>query len=418
VANTVLTSSIILKECYAIMHQRSNFIMKTNRQYDNRFAQTGAKIGQTLGIRLPPKFVTRTGNAMSVQNLVERQVALPLATIKGVDLNLTQEELTFSIDRLSENVLQPAISQLSATVEADALSMYKTVPQFAGAVSTAVTYREFQNAGRYMTESLAPVDSRRCMTMNPQTRVDFSDAVKGLFQSSDRIDQQYVEGIMGKTGGFQVYENTIMPAHTPGTFNGTLSTTTSTAADGGYDGTGNAYTTSFGIKFDVTTSYNFNQGDIITIGGVNAVHPETKADYGRPMRFTVLTATSGTTTGTVTVTPAPILSGAYQNVSASIADNATMTVLGSTTGSGTAGRTTYGQNLGFHHDAFAFVTADLEDPSQYGAWGAREVFDGLSMRIWRQGDIANGTFPCRVDICYGYAAIYPEWACRLVHTLA
>lgn len=41
--------------------------------------------------------------------------------------------------------------------------------------------------------------------------------------------------------------------------------------------------------------------------------------------------------------------------------------------------------------------------------------DGLSIRIWRQGDIANGNFPCRLDIAWGTAAIYPEWACRHVH---
>ncbi len=87
-------------------------------------------------------------------------------------------------------------------------------------------------------------------------------------------------------------------------------------------------------------------------------------------------------------------------------------VVGSVSGATTAGRTIFGQSLGYHRDAFAFVTADLEDPSAYGAWGAREVFDGMSMRIWRQGDIINGTFPCRIDIAWGGVAVYPEWAVR------
>lgn len=416
-ANALLTPNIILREIYAIMHQSSNFISNTNRQYDSRFANKGAQIGQTLDVRLPPKYTVRTGNIMSQQNLVERKVTLPIATVKGIDLNFGQQELTFSIEMFSENILKPAITQLAASVEADALSMYKAVPAYAGTPAALVDYRSFQNAGRYMTEALTPVDGSRKMIMDPQTRVDFSDAVKGLFQSSDAIDKQYVEGVVGKTAGFTVYENTIMPAHTPGTFNGTLSTTITTTAQSGFDGTGNAYTTSFGIPFDVTTSYSLNVGDILTIGGVFDVHGETKTAYGTLKRFTVLTATAGTTTGTVTVTPAPILSGAYQNVSTAIADNAAITVLGSVTGAGTAGRTIYGQNLAFHKDAFAFVTADLEDPSQYGAWGARAVQDGLSMRVWRQGDIINGNFPARVDICYGYVPIYPEWATRLVHSI-
>lgn len=412
-ANAILTSSIILKEIYAIMHQSSNFVMRTNRQYDDRFAQTGAKNGQTLGVRLPPKYTTRTGNTMSVQNLVERQVPLTLATIKGVDLNLTQEQLTFSIDRLSENVLKPAITQLTATMEGDALStLYKQVanaslPTAALSATTAlVDYRQFQNAGRYLSENLAPPDPRT-FTMDPQTRVDFSTDVKGLFQSSDNIKQQYVEGRVGRTGGFEVFENTLMPAHVAGTFTGALTVSATTS----YAGTGNAYTSNFDLPVSVGTTMALKKGDILTISGVYAVQPETKVQYGTLQRF-VVNADVSSTGGNVNVSPAPITGGAYQNVSRTPTSTDVITVVGATSG---AAAQTYGQNLAFHRDAFAVVFADLEDPTPYGAWGSREVFDNMSLRIWRQGDIVNGTFPCRVDICYGVAAIYPEWAVRVPH---
>lgn len=416
-ANTILNSSVILREIYAIMHQSANFISTVNRQYDGRFANKGAQIGQQLDIRLPPKFVTRTGNTMQQQNIVDRKVPLPLATITGVDLLLTQEDLTFKIEELSQRILQPAVSQLAASVENAFFQLcYKSVANFASSASMTTTTAymtvfSLQDSGRFLSENLVPT-SMRNMILNPQSRVDHAGDAKGLFQSSEAIRKQYVDGIIGRTAGYECWENTMVPTHTPGTFNGTLSTTVSTTADGGYDGTGNAYTTSFGLKFDVTTSYSFNVGDVLTLGGVNEVHPETKTSYGRLKQFTVVTSTAGTTTGTVTISPAPILSGAYQNVSTAIADNAAILVVGSVSGAGTAGRTIFGQSLGYHRDAFAFVSADLEDPSAYGAWGAREVFDGMSMRIWRQGDIVNGTFPCRIDIAWGGVAVYPEWAVR------
>lgn len=417
-ANTVLTPRMILREVYALMHQSSNFIMRTNRQYDSRFARQGAKIGQTLDVRLPAKFVTREGNTMSAQNYVERKVELPLATIHGVDLNFGQEELTFSLDDFSERVLRPAVAQLTATVESQAMqAAYKKVANYVGIVTTASTtvYRDFQSMGRFLTENLAPT-SDRTACINPQTRVDFSDAVKGLFQSSDNIRDQYVEGMVGRTGGFDVYENTLLPAHTTGTHTGTITVTTSSAADTGYDGTGNAWPTgdAFELKVDTANPMEFKAGDIITISGVNEVHPESKQDLGYAKRFVVQEDVSGSGGGTITVPilPFPILSGAYKNVSAPIADGATVTRLGPASGGGAI---TYGQNLGFHRDAFAFVTADLEDPSQYGAWGGREVMDGLSIRIWRQGDISNGSFPCRLDIAWGFATIYPEWAVRWAH---
>jgi len=410
VPNTVLTPSMILREVYAIMHQQSQFIMRTNRQYDNRFAQSGMKIGQSLDVRLPAKFTVRTGNAMTKQAYVERKVALPLGTIKGVDLEFGQEELTFSIEDFSDRVLKPAVSQLTAVVEDDAIgTMYKTVFNYAGATNSAITYKSTQQCGQYMTEELAP-RSDRTMIHTPQSRVDFSDAVKGLFQDSSNIADQYVEGLMGRTGGFDHFESTIMPIHTPGTYGGTP--LTNGANQGINPGSANTYAATTSLITDgwTATTTTLNAGDIITIGGVFEVHPETKRSLGRLKRFvvTAATTTDGSGNSTFTISPGIIASGAYQNVTNLAGDNQTITVLGTSA-------TAYGQTLAFHKNAFAFVTADLEDPSQYGAWGARETLDNLSVRIWRQGDIVNGTFPCRLDIAYGFAAIYPEWACRQVY---
>src|SRR5690606_5644815 len=147
-ANTTLTPQEILRETYPVMHQVSNFVMRTNRQYDSRFARTGAKIGQSLDVRLPAKFVTRTGNTMSAQNYVERKVALPLATINGIDLNFGQEELTFDIDDFSDRVIKPAVSQLMSTVEGQAAILaYKKTANYVGIVTTASTtvFRDFRN---------------------------------------------------------------------------------------------------------------------------------------------------------------------------------------------------------------------------------------------------------------------------------
>lgn len=418
-ANTVLTPSEILRETYAVMHQVSNFIMNTNRQYDGRFAQEGAKIGQNLDVRLPAKFVTRRGNTMSSQNYVERKVPLPLATIDGIDLNFTQEQLTFDIDEFSKRVIRPAVSQLMSTVEADALSQaYKAVPNYVGVVTTTtgsgLTYLQFQGTGMYLTDNLAPIADRHAV-LNSESRVFFSNDVKGQFQSAEAINKQYVDGIVGRTGGYDVYENTLVPAHVSGTHTGTITVTTSATGDTGYDGTGNAWPTgdAFDLKVDTADPMAFEAGDIITISGVYDVHPESKQSYGYLKRFVVQADTSGSggTTISLPILPFPILSGAYKNVSAAIADGATVTKHGAASG----GTLTYGQNLMFHRDAFAFVTADLVDPSQFGAWGAREVFEGMSMRIWRQGDIVNGTFPCRLDLAWGFAPIYPEWSCRHTH---
>ena len=44
-ANTLLTSDVITNEAQRILHQKLNFIGSINRQYDDQFAKSGAKIG-------------------------------------------------------------------------------------------------------------------------------------------------------------------------------------------------------------------------------------------------------------------------------------------------------------------------------------------------------------------------------------
>ena len=77
-----------------------------------------------------------------------------------------------------------------------------------------------------------------------------------------------------------------------------------------------------------------------------------------------------------------------------------------------AASSAFGQDLQFHKDAFVFATADLEDVSKYGAWGARASSDGISMRVARQYDITNDAVPCRIDVLFGFAGLYPELASR------
>ena len=409
-ANTILTSQIITREAQRILHQKLNMVGNMNRQYDDRFAKRGAKIGTSLDLRLPAKFTVRTGSTYSGQNVVERKVNLPVATVKGVDMAISDLEMALSLDDFSKTILEPAMAQLAAQIEYDAVnSLYKYVPNYVGTVSTQLDYKKFQQAGQVLTENLAP-SSQRCFILNPASRVEFSDAVKGLFQSSTNIENQYKEGIVGRTGGFDVFENTMIPAHTTGTYGGTPLTN---GANQGSTGADNAYAATSSLITDGWTSggTSLKAGDIITIADVYEVHPETKQSTGKLKKFTV-TADISDTTGaiTMTISPAIIAGGAYQNVTARAGDNKAITVLGTSA-------TAYGQNIAFHKDAFAFVTADLEVPNGVDM-AAREVYDGVSMRFVRWFDGDTGEFKSRIDILYGFAPVYPELAVRAVHQLA
>jgi hypothetical protein len=152
-------------------------------------------------------------------------------------------------------------------------------------------------------------------------------------------------------------------------------------------------------------------GQVFTISGVYACHPETKAAFSSLQQFTI-TAIGATTT---TVSPTIYLTGAKKNVVKSDGtalattdfNTKTLTFVGSAS-------TSYVQNLMYHKEAFQFVTADL--PLMGDAEKCvRKNLDGLSLRVWQGSDIRNDELLMRVDILYGMAALRPEWACRITN---
>jgi hypothetical protein len=414
--NSILTPTMITREALRILHQKLNFVGNVNRQYDNRFAQSGAKIGTSLNIRMPPRYKSRTGPTLAPQDHVERSTPLVVASQIGVDVSFTSVELTMSLDDFSSRVIQPAISQLAADIENQCLQQaYKLVANFTGTTSTQINYKQFQQNGALLSKQLAP-SGDRCAWLTPDSTVEFNDAVKGLFQDSASVAKQYKEGMMGRTGGFDVYENTLIPSHTRGSLAGAALTTGTTL---GISATTNVWASQTDVGIDgASAGTTLRAGDIITISGVFDVHPESKANLGTLKRFVVqndVTLTTTANTYVATVKPALIYGSgnAFQNaVLSGVAntDNLTVTAFG-------IASTAYGQNIFAHKDAFVFSTVDLEDVSQYGAWGAREVMDGISMRVAKQYDITNDAVPCRIDVLYGFAGLYPELASRNFYAL-
>ena len=417
-STTILTPTMITRKALDVLHQKLNFVGNVNRQYDDRFAETGAKIGTSVNIRMPPKYVVKTGASISHQDHTERSTPLTVSSQYHVDVSFTTVELTMDLDDFSDRVIDPAMAQLAAKIEGDAFAVaYKLVNNYTNASTDALmTYKAFQQGGANITNQLGPL-SQRCACLSPDSQVEFNDAVKGLFQSQENIRKQYREGMMGRTGGFDVYENTLVPSHTTGSFAG--SALTNGTALGTATTTANTWVSQTDLSVDgATSTTNLTAGDIITMSGVYDVHPETKTTRGKLKSFVVQTAvtlTTAATAYTVTVKPGFIYGSgnAYQNCAlsgVSDTDGLTCTLIGAVSSG-------FGQDLQFHKDAFVFATADLEDVSRYGAWGARAQKDGISMRVARQYTIADDSVPCRIDVLWGFAGLYPELANRHMYEL-
>jgi hypothetical protein len=394
--NSILTPTAVTRKALQVLHQKLNFIGNINRTYDDSFANSGAKIGDSLKIRLPNEYTVRTGASLSTQDTTETSTTLQIATQKGVDLTFSSAELTLSLDDFSARILEPAMSVLAANIEADALSMYKDVYNIVDNDGNAISFLNIMQGRKLLNDNLAPMDNNRTALLSTDHTAKLVDALKGLFQDSNAIKQQYKEGMMGRTGGFDFYENTLLANHATGT----AAKTTTYTVNG-------AVTTNGSTAVTVATgATTFKAGDIFTVAGCFRVHPETKVSTGVLQQFVVAADYAGGA-GSLTFAPAIFTSGGRQNVVAAGMANSSAIVK---VGAGNAELLT--PSMVFHRDAFAFATADLVMPKGVD-FAAREVYDGISLRTVRQYAISSDTMPCRIDVLYGYKTIRAQLAARI-----
>lgn len=390
--NTILTPTAVTREALRILHQKLNFVGNVTRDYDDSYAKSGAKIGDSLKIRLPNQYTVRSGATLSAQDTTEQSVTLQVSNQKGVDVNFSSSELTLSLDDFSKRILDPAMAVLAANIEADALNMYKDVYQSIWNGGSAATYNKALDARVLLQRALAP-PSDRTMLLDPAAMADVVKDTKTLFQDDASIAKQFREGMVGRAAGFDWGENTLLPSHTRG------------AADGAYVVNTSTGITSGTATITVATGTGAaNVGDVFTVAGVFSVHAETKASTGQLQQFVVTAAHPGGA-GAISVSPTPITSGALQNITIVGAGAGKAVVWGGT--ASTAVQT----GLAFQKGAFAFATADLVLPDGVD-FAAREVYDGISLRIVRAYDINNDKFPCRIDVLYGYKTLRAQLAAR------
>lgn len=389
---------MVTREALRVLHAKLSFIGSINRSYDESFAKDGAKIGDTLKIRLPNQYTVRTGATLSAQDTTETSVSLQIATQKGVDLNFLSTDLTLSLDDFSKRIIEPAMAVLAANIESDMLTnVYKDVYNQVNNQGAAATFAKLLLGRKQLVDNLAPANDLD-VALNTQDNVDLVDALKGLFNDQKSLGKQYREGYLGKTAGFDFAENTLLPVHTPGTKAGTP--LVNGAAQTGASLVTNGWTASSAI---------LKKGDVFTVAGVFRVHPETKISTGVLQQFVVTADTSadGVGAATIPISPSIVVTGATQNVSGSPANSAAITVAGTAS-------TAHGISLAYHRDAFTFATADLLMPKGVDM-ASRQVMDGISMRLVRQYDINNDKFPCRLDVIYGYKTIRAQLASRLAN---
>ena len=412
-ANVLINPSIIAQE--ALFQLENNTILgdRVYRKYKKEFV----KIGDTVTIRRPVKFVTTTGATRSTQDVHEPTTSITIDQRKHVSWLFSSQDLTLTIEEYSERYIKPAMIQLANAIDVSLATEGAT--KFFNGVGTPgtdpATFATMTAPAKRMDNLSVPDDGNRQLVLNPNGRWSLAAGLGGTGSSgvfnAEIVGDMVRSGYLGNLAQFYIYGDQNIQQHTVGAFSGTIlvngvpSTGVNTAG-------GDTVTTT--VLFDgagSNTAGFFLLGDIVSFASVFSVNPVSFQTTGELAQFVVTAdVTTASAAGTLLLKPAmndgTVSSFAgFQNVTALPADNAAITVFGTIS-------QTFAQNLAFHKNALALVTVPLELPDS-AVWKARADWRGYSIRVIKDYDIDNDEEIIRLDILYGVKDIYPELGVRV-----
>lgn len=408
-ANTIATTSLVLREVARYFVNSLKGVAAFNRSLSDEYVQpgNGAKVGDTVKVKLPQMWEASVGQALVLQNILDQTVNVILNSQRHVGFGFSSAQATTDLGEIRKNYVAPASATLANAMDAGSLNaVYKDVYNAVGTLGTTPNASiTFLQARAKLLDLATPPDGLVAV-LEPLASSSLMDNTKSLFHPTSSLVEGWRKGQFASNQlGIETWaEDQNMPRFTPGQI--------PVAATPLVNGAGQTGSSIITDGWDATSAPV--KGDIVTFAGVRSVNPLSKVSTGRLAQF-VLTATP--TPGaaiTLSISPSIITSGPLQNVDAGPADNATVTFWTMAAG-GTQTVTTSPQNLVFHPEAFASVMADLKMPN--GGASAERVRDkelGISIRYVEQFDITTDQNLNRLDILFGAATIQARMAARVV----
>ena len=445
----LLTMSYITNEALVVLENELIIANRVERQYSDEFAQTGAKIGNTVNIRRPPRYKGTYGPPLNVEDTFEQSIPVVLNYQFHVDVQFTTQDLALSMDMFKKRILRPQIAAVANRIDSDT-AQYAYLNTAASVGTPGVSpnsLKLFTDARAILAAEACPREGEKNVVLDPISMSSMVATVQGLFNPQAKISEYIDTGMIAKEfAGLDWWEDQNIPVASTGAQGGSPVLTTPIA--------GTAFLTSGWAQSGTVSTQGWtgstaviNVGDIIQFANVFPVNPQNRLQYGKTTRqFVVLppggfatpangaaspgltyapatlaagtfNATTGqytsSNTGTLTLTIGDccISAGQFQNVTAAPASGAVITVNG---GTGNASQTSP-QGLVFHKYAYALAFADL--PLPRGVEFAARAYDdedvGMSIRVVTQYTINNDSEPTRADVLYGPASIYRTLGLRV-----
>ncbi len=381
-----------------------------SRQFDPNFALPNEKIGYVYNARVAVRLRGRTGDEMQPESIRETVVPVAVNQLWGQDLQISDQDLTMTIDRFGERYVEPAVQIISNMIDTQILALYTDVYNFSGTPGVLPTsLTTYTDAGVVLADSAMPKGKMTSLIVNPRSEAAVLGFVNNIFNPPKTIGEQYLTGNMGEAVGFKWSMDQNIQRQVVGLVTGSTPIVTTA------NQSGNLILTS---GWTAATQV-LNIGDIVQFQGSDSVNPISYNDTGSLRSFVVTAPVVSSGGGLASIPISPNLNAdptnCFQTVTALPAAGAAIYVYGQ----GAAGLTnisgvTSAQNLAFHRDAFTLVIVKLELPG--GMEWSEEVSNprvGISIRLVRGYDIRSNQKLTRLDVLGGVKTIRPEFACRI-----
>ncbi len=404
-ANQFNTEVMIAEKMLQFLSGSSTVLKYVNRKYEADFLAHKGRMGQTLQIEKPPRFATVDGPVLTgVQDVVIPLTNVTINKWKTVAVKLTGKERTFTannFDLMAEKYVKPVADAIIKDVTNDIFGLASQVANFMGTPgtgfgTTAPAGMTNLLNGKAKLDYFNTPENDRVLFLDPMSAAKLGAQLSTNFNPTGDVSKTIKTGAIPPIGGFNIFQAPNVYSQTVGNYAGT-------PVINGANQQGNSIVTN-----GWTASKSLAAGDVIQFAGVYSVNPSTKSSTGLLQDFVVTAATTADGSGnmTIPVYPSIITSGAFQNVTASPANSASVSVK-----TGTA-NSSYHQNFGWWKDALGLVSVPVDNLTEFGLPGVTKNFDGLSVTVSKGGDFMQYEGYWRVDFVYGVCVHYNEQAIR------
>jgi len=407
--NTLITPTWVTKDTAVNFKNHLKLIGQFDRSWEKQNwgnKPEGAQIGDTVQVRIQQRWQVFEGQGLVQQSITNQTVPLTINHQFQVGMGWSSAQTALEIEEVQSRYTKPAGRRMANKWDQVAgAEVYKSVYFSAGTPGTPITSNKTWTDAVALLHNNAVPDGELCAVIDPLTQSSLLAANQALFNPQTQIGSYFKTGQFSGAalGVDEWYYDPLIPIHTTGTF--TTSSWQMTSAG----------QTGSSITVDGGGTYALKAGDVFVIDGVYGINPESYTSTGALQQFVLTADVSGTTTATLSISPSIIPSGQLQTVSASPANDAALTFLGSTGAtSATMAATASRQSLMFHPAAFAFAMVDL--PDNLAGAVAKSVGDAstkIAMRWVEQYNIQTDQQPSRCDTIGGVAPILPYFAVRM-----